>query len=62
MLFPSAIIRGEEKDIIEKSMEGDVEWNIEQIRAQDSYKESKNYKKIKVALLDSGVPVVLRLM
>lgn len=57
MLFPSAIIRGEEKDIIEKSMEGDVEWNIEQIRAQDSYKESKNYKKIKVALLDSGVDV-----
>lgn len=57
ILFPCVRIEGAENNAIEKSMEGDVEWNIEQIRARDCYSESKHYKKVKVALLDSGVDV-----
>lgn len=33
----------------------ETEWNIKTINAEHSYNESKNYKKIKVAVLDSGL-------
>lgn len=33
----------------------EVEWNISRIRAESSYEDSKNFSKIKVALLDSGL-------
>ena len=33
----------------------ETEWNIKTINAEHSYNESKNYKRIKVAVLDSGL-------
>lgn len=35
--------------------EGQAEWNIKSIHAENSYEESKNLKRIKVAVLDSGL-------
>lgn len=44
------------KDKIKAATIGsETEWNIRTINAENSYNESKNYKKIKVAVLDSGL-------
>lgn len=55
MLLPYTRVEGQQKDVIEESVAGDIEWNIKCINAENAYEESLHYKKIKVALLDSGV-------
>lgn len=55
MLLPYTRVEGQQKDVIEESVAGDIEWNIKCINAESAYEESLHYKKIKVALLDSGV-------
>lgn len=55
MLLPYTRIEGQQRDVIEESVAGDIEWNIKCINAENAYEESLHYKKIKVALLDSGV-------
>ena len=38
-----------------ETKESQTEWNIQRIRAEQSYEDSKKAEKIRVALLDSGV-------
>lgn len=55
ILLPYTQIEGQQRDVIEESIAGDMEWNIKCMNAENAYTESLHYKKIKVALLDSGV-------
>lgn len=43
------------KPVQASTVSKEVEWNISRIHAESSYEDSKNFPKIKVALLDSGL-------
>lgn len=43
------------KTVKAETISREVEWNIKCLNAEKSYEESKNLKKIKVAILDSGL-------
>lgn len=47
--------KAEKADVKAETVSRRVEWNIKCLNAEKSYEESKNLKKIKVAILDSGL-------
>ena len=54
-LFCSFSVNTSDSRIKAANISSETEWNIKTINAEHSYNESKNYKKIKVAVLDSGL-------
>ncbi len=55
LVFNIKLINNNDKKVKAVTISEEVEWNLKTINAENSYRESEKYRKVKVALLDSGL-------